>query len=53
MYAADPHAMAVALEAQRLLDLCDCRLNAPEWASGVDRPGARCPKRSVLRDETR
>ena len=38
MYAADPHAMAVALEAQRLVELRDRWLNPPDWVEWVDAP---------------
>ena len=50
-YAADPHAMAVALEAQRLVELRDRWLNPPEWVEWVDEPGPGYPKRPVPRDE--
>ena len=47
-YADDPRAMAVALEAQRLVELRDRWLNPPEW---VDEPIPGYPKRPVPRDE--
>ena len=50
-YAADPRAVAVALEAQRLVELRDRWLNPPEWVEWVDEPVSGYPKRSVPRDE--
>ena len=50
-YAADPRAVAVALEAQRLVELRDRWLNSPEWVEWVDEPVSGYPKRSVPRDE--
>ena len=50
-YASDPQAMAVALEAQRLVDLRDRWLNPPEWVEWVDEPVPGYPKRPVPRDE--
>ncbi len=50
-YAADPRAVAVALEARRLVELRDRWLNPPEWVEWVDEPVAGYPKRPVPRDE--
>ena len=50
-YAADPRAMAVALEARRLVELRDRWLNPPEWVEWVDEPVPGYPKRPVPRDE--
>ena len=50
-YAADPRAVAVALETQRLVELRDRWLNPPEWVEWVDEPVSGYPKRSVPRDE--
>ena len=50
-YAADPRAVAVALEAQRLVELRDRWLNPPEWVEWVDEPVSGYPKRPVPRDE--
>ena len=50
-YADDPRAMAVALEAQRLVELRDRWLNPPEWVEWVDEPIPGYPKRPVPRDE--
>ena len=50
-FAADPRAVAVALEAQRLVELRDRWLNPPEWVEWVDEPVSGYPKRSVPRDE--
>ena len=50
-YAADPRAMAIALEAQRLVELRDRWLNPPEWVEWVDEPVPGYPKRPVPRDE--
>ena len=50
-YAADPRAMAVALEARRLVELRDRWLNPPEWVAWVDEPVPGYPKRPVPRDE--
>ena len=49
-YAADPRAVAVALEAQRLVELRDRWLNPPEWVEWVDEPVSGYPKRPVPRD---
>ena len=50
-YAADPRAMTIALEAQRLVELRDRWLNPPEWVEWVDEPVFGYPKRPVPRDE--
>ena len=50
-YAADPRAMAVALEARRLVELRDRWLNPPEWVEWVEEPVPGYPKRPVSRDE--
>ena len=50
-YASDPRAMAVALEAQRLVELRDRWLNPPEWVEWVDEPVPGYPKRPIPRDE--
>ena len=50
-YADDPQAMAVALEAQRLVELRDRWLNPPEWVEWVEEPVPGYPKRPVARDE--
>ena len=49
--ASDPHAMAVAQAAQRLVELRDRWLNPPEWVEWVDEPVPGYPKRPVPRDE--
>ena len=43
--------MAVALEAQRLVELRDRWLNPIEWVEWVDKPVPGYPKRPVPRDE--
>ena len=50
-YADDPRAMAVAVEARRLVELRDRWLNPPEWVEWVDEPVPGYPKRPVPRDE--
>ena len=50
-YAADPRAMAVALEARRLVELRDRWLNPLEWVEWVDEPVPGYPKRPVPRNE--
>ena len=50
-YASDPRAMAVALEAQRLVELRDRWLNPPEWVEWVDEPVLGYPKRPIPHDE--
>ena len=49
-YAADPRAVAIALEAQRLVEWRDRWLNPPEWVEWVDEPVSGYPKRPVPRD---
>lgn len=50
-YADDPRALAIALEARRLVELRDRWLNPPEWVKWVDEPVPGYPKRPVPRDE--
>ena len=50
-YAADPHAIAIAEAARRLVQLRDRWLNPPEWVEWVDEPVPGYPKRPVPRDE--
>ena len=50
-YAADRRAMAIGLEARRLVALRDRWLNPPEWVEWVDEPVPGYPKRPVPRDE--
>ena len=50
-YADDPRAVAVALEARRLVELRDRWLNPPEWVEWADEPVPGYPKRPVSRDE--
>ena len=50
-YVADRRAAAIALEAQRLVELRDRWLNPPEWVEWVDEPVSGYPKRPVPRDE--
>ena len=50
-YAGDPHAIAIAEAARRLVDLRDRWLNPPEWVEWVDEPAPGYPKRPVPRDE--
>ena len=50
-YANNPRAMAVALEARRLVELRDRWLNPPEWVEWVDEPVLGYPKRPIPRDE--
>ena len=50
-YASDPRAVAVALEARRLVELRDRWLNPPEWVEWVDEPVPGYPKRPVPRNE--
>ena len=51
-YADDPHAVAIAEAAQRLIELRDRWLNPPEWVEWVDEPVPGYPRRPVARDET-
>ncbi len=50
-YADDPHAVAIAKAARRLVELRDRWLNPPEWVEWVDEPVPGYPKRPVPRDE--
>ena len=50
-YADDPRSVAVALAAQRLVELRDRWLNPPEWVEWVDEPVPGYPKRPAPRDE--
>ena len=50
-YVADPRSIAVALEAQRLVELRDRWLNPPEWVEWVDEPVPGYPRRPVPRNE--
>ena len=50
-YASDPRAMAVALEARRLVELRDRWLNPPEWVEWIDEPVPGYPTRPVPRDD--
>ena len=50
-YADDPRAMAVAHEAQRLVEMRDRWLNPPEWVEWADEPVPGYPKRPVPRNE--
>ena len=50
-YADDPRAVAVALEAQRLVELRNRWLNPPEWVEWIDEPVPGYPKRPVPRDD--
>ena len=49
-FADDSRAMAVAVEARRLVELRDRWLNPPEWVEWVDEPVPGYPKRPVPRD---
>ena len=50
-YATDPHAIAIAEAARRLVKLRDHWLNPPEWVAWVAEPVAGYPKRPVPRNE--
>ena len=50
-YADDPHAVAIAKAARRLVELRDRWLNPPEWVEWVDEPAPGYPKRPVPRNE--
>ena len=50
-YADDPHAVAIAEAARRLVELRDRWLNPPEWVDWIDEPVPGYPKRPVPRDE--
>ena len=47
----NPHAQAIALAAQRLVELRDRWLNPPEWVEWVDEPALGYPTRPVPRDK--
>ena len=51
-YAGNPHAVAIAKAARRLVELRDRWLNPPEWVEWVNEPVPDYPKRPVPRDET-
>ena len=51
-YANDPHAIAIAKAARRLVELRDRWLNPPEWVEWVDEPVPGYPQRPAPRDET-
>ena len=50
-YADNPHAVAIAEAARRLVELRDRWLNPPEWVEWVDEPVPGYPKRPVPRSE--
>ena len=50
-YADNPHAVAIAEAARRLVELRDRWLNPPEWVEWVDEPVPSYPKRPVPRNE--
>ena len=50
-YADNPHAVAIAEAARRLVELRDRWLNPPEWVEWVDEPVPDYPKRPVPRSE--
>ena len=50
-YANDPHAIAIAEAARRLVELRDRWLNPPEWVDWIDEPVPGYPMRPVARDE--
>ncbi len=50
-YANDPHAIAIAEAARRLVELRDRWLNPPEWVEWVDEPVPGYPKRPLPRDD--
>ena len=50
-YADNPHAVAIAEAAQRLVELRDRWLNPPEWVEWVDEPVSGYPKRPMPRNE--
>ena len=50
-YADDPHAIAIAEAARRLVELRDRWLNPPEWVEWLDEPVPGYPKRPVARNE--
>ncbi len=50
-YADNPHAIAIAEAARRLVELRDRWLNPSEWVEWVDEPAPGYPKRPVPRNE--
>ena len=50
-YADNPHAVAIAEAARRLVELRDRWLNPPEWVEWVDEPVPGYPKRPVPHNE--
>ena len=50
-YADNPHAVAIAEAARRLVELRDRWLNPPEWVEWVDEPVPGYPKHPVPRNE--
>ena len=50
-YANDPHAVAIAEAARRLVELRNLWLNPPDWVEWVDEPVPGYPKRPIARDE--
>ena len=50
-YADNPHAIAIAEAARRLVELRDRWLNPPEWVEWIDEPVPGYPKRLVPVDE--
>ena len=50
-YADNPHAVAIAEAARRLIELRDRWLNPPEWVEWVDEPVPGYPKRPVPRNK--
>ena len=50
-YADNPHALAIAEAARRLVELRDRWLNPPEWVEWVNEPVPAYPKRPVPRNE--
>ena len=47
----NPHAVAIAEAARRLVELRDRWLNPPEWVEWVDEPVPGYPKRPIPRNE--
>ena len=50
-YAENPHSVAIAKAARRLVELRDRWLNPPEWVKWIDEPVPGYPRRPVARDE--
>ncbi len=50
-YTNEPHAIAIAEAARRLVELRDRWLNPPEWVEWVDEPVSGYPTRPVARDK--